>query len=209
MTVSYFMIRIKISTVKNEFKQLQIFAIVAFCFCLLSSCNLETEYEKVKKRELASGIVFKELFLGLEFEMARKQFFETCWELNRQGILINGAHELMVRYQPELPSGNPVNMFFYPRFEQEKIYYMPVEFQYQDWFPTNPNTTSENLVDDVVKLFESWYGEGFFKVEDKAGAFAMVKIDGNRLIRVYIKSLSAVRVDILDMRVRDIKDISK
>lgn len=195
------------NTVKVDFKQFQILVIVAFC--LLSSCTLETEYEKIKKRELASGKVYKDLFLGLEFEMARKQFFETCWELNQQGILINGAHELMVRYQPELPSGNPVNMFFYPRFEEEKIYYMPVEFQYQDWFPTNQNTTAEKLVDDVVGLFEGWYGQGFFRVEDKSGAFAMVKIDGNRLIRVYIKSLSAVRADILDMRIKDIKDISK
>ncbi|MFN3802689.1 hypothetical protein [Belliella pelovolcani] len=195
------------NTVKFDFKQFQILVIVGFC--LLSSCTLETEYEKIKKRELASGKVYKDLFLGLEFEMARKQFFETCWELNQQGILINGAHELMVRYQPELPSGNPVNMFFYPRFEEEKIYYMPVEFQYQNWFPTNQETTAEKLVDDVVGLFESWYGQGFFKVEDKSGAFAMVKIDGNRLIRVYIKSLSAVRVDILDMRIKDIKDVSK
>lgn len=207
MTVSFFMTRIKMNTVKVDFKQFQILVIVAFC--LLSSCTLETEYEKIKKRELASGKVYKDLFLGLEFEMARKQFFETCWELNQQGILINGAHELMVRYQPELPSGNPVNMFFYPRFEEEKIYYMPVEFQYQDWFPTNQNTTAEKLVDDVVGLFEGWYGQGFFRVEDKSGAFAMVKIDGNRLIRVYIKSLSAVRADILDMRIKDIKDISK
>lgn len=207
MTVSSFMTRIKMNTVKFDFKQFQILVIVGFC--LLSSCTLETEYEKIKKRELASGKVYKDLFLGLEFEMARKQFFETCWELNQQGILINGAHELMVRYQPELPSGNPVNMFFYPRFEEEKIYYMPVEFQYQNWFPTNQETTAEKLVDDVVGLFESWYGQGFFKVEDKSGAFAMVKIDGNRLIRVYIKSLSAVRVDILDMRIKDIKDVSK
>lgn len=181
--------------------------LVVFLFNI-QGCSFESEYDKVKREELASGKVVKQLFLGLEFEMTRKQFFDTCWELNRQGILFNGAHELMVRYQPELSSGNKVNMYFYPRFENGEIYYMPVEFQYQNWFPTNPNTTSENLVNDVVKLFEEWYGKGFFKVEAKNGAFAMVKIDGNRLIRVYIKHLSAVRVDILDLRVKDIKQIS-
>jgi 2-oxoglutarate dehydrogenase E1 component len=46
------------------------------------------------------------------------------------------------------------------------------------------------------------------KVEDSEGAFAMVKIDGNRLIRVYVKNMSAVSVDILDLRVKDIKDIA-
>ncbi|MGY6558522.1 MAG: hypothetical protein ACXIT9_04505 [Nitritalea sp.] len=174
----------------------------------LVACSLDSTYEKTKKRELASGQIYEELFLGLEFGMSRKDFFSTCWELNKQGILMNGAHELMVRYQPDLPSGNEANMFFYPRFEGDKLFYMPLEFQYRNWFPTNPATTSEKLVDDVVGLLSSWYGEGFFRVEDKSGAFAMVKIDGNRLIRVYIKDLSAVRVDILDLRVKDIKDIS-
>ncbi len=181
------------------------FILISFLF--LGSCSFETEYEKVKKKALASGEIYKDLFLGLEFEMSRKAFFEACWEMNRKGILVNGSHELMVHYKPELPSGKMADMYFYPKFENDKIYYMPVEFKYKDWFPTNPEMTSEKLVDDVVALLESWYGKGFFKVEDKSGTYAMVKIDGNRLVRVYIKHLSAVRVDILDMSVKDIKDI--
>ena len=197
------------SEMKSEFvEKLSKSVFLVLLLAILQGCGLETQYDKVKRKELASGKIEKELFLGLEFEMTRKQFFETCWEWNRKGVLVNGAHELMVRYQPELASGNKVNMYFYPKFEKDQIYYMPVEFQYQNWFPTNPDTSSEKLVDDVVSLFESWYGEGFFRVEDKQGNFAMVKIDGNRLIRVYIKSLSAVRVDMLDLRVKDIKQLS-
>ncbi|MCH7398735.1 hypothetical protein MM236_12090 [Belliella sp. DSM 107340] len=175
---------------------------------LFFSCDRKTEYEKVKQRELESGKVVDELFLGLKFGMPRKEFFGTCWELNKEGVLMQGAHALKVQYKPELPSGKMANMFFYPKFEEGRIFYMPVEFQYRDWFPTNPEYSSENLVMDVVAYFEELYGEGFFKVEDSSGAFAMVKVDGNRLVRVHIKSLSAVSVDILDLRIKDIKDIA-
>ncbi|MFD2033195.1 hypothetical protein ACFSKL_00250 [Belliella marina] len=174
---------------------------------LLFSCNRKTEYEKVKQRELESGKIQEDIFLGLKFGMPRKEFFAACWEMNKEGVLMQGAHALMVQYKAEFPSGKMANMFFYPKFEEGKLFYMPVEFQYRDWFPTNPEFSSENLVMDVVAYFEGLYGEGFFKVEDSSGAFAMVKVDGNRLVRVHIKSLSAVSVDILDLRVRDIKDI--
>lgn len=175
---------------------------------MLSGCGLETEYDKVKRKELASGKVVEELFLGLEFGMSRQQFFDICWEWNRKGVLTNGPSSLSVQYQPEFASGSKANMFFYPKFEDDLIYYMPVEFKYQNWFPTNPDTSSEKLLEDVMNLLESWYGQGFFRVEDKSGAFAMVKIDGNRLIRVYIKSISEVKVDMLDLRVKDIKQIN-
>jgi hypothetical protein len=183
------------------------FFFIAVLFMISFSCSLETEYEKVKKRELASGKVFNELFLDFHFEMPRKDFFVKCWEMNKQGILINGAHELQVKYDLVLPSGKKASMFFYPDFSDEKIYYMPAAFQYIDWFPTNPETSNQKLLEDVVHQFEKWHGKGFFKVEDKKGNFAMVKIDGNRLVRVFIKDLAEIRVDILDLRVKEIKDI--
>jgi hypothetical protein len=183
--------------------------IVLFTIINIQACKFETEYKKVKKRELASGKTANDLFLGFEFGMPQKDFFVKCWEMNKQGILINGAHALQIKYDLNLPSGKKALMFFYPDFHEEKIYFMPVAIQYDAWFPTNPETSAEKLIEDVVKQFELWHGEGFFKVEDKKGNFAMVKIDGNRLIRIYIKELSEVRVDMLDLRVKDIKDIYK
>lgn len=182
--------------------------VVVLIIILFSSCERKTEYEKVKQKELSSGRVEEELFLGLKFGMERKDFYSTCWEMNKEGILMQGAHSLMVEFKPSLPSGKTASMFFYPEFENGKIFYMPVEFQYSGWFPTNPDFSSQNLLEDVVGYFEELYGKGFFKVEDSKGTFAMVKIDGNRMVRVYIKSLSAVRVDILDLRIKDIKDIA-
>src|SRR5690606_3518994 len=165
---------------------------------LLFSCK--TPYEKLEDEELASGKEVKELFLGLELGMEKREFFKTCWELNKQGILTNGPSELLVEYQAKMPSGNPAKMRFYPQFEQNRIYLMPVEFSYDGWAPWNEDLKAERLREDVVKLFEEWYGPGFMEVtnEDKS-QIVYVKIDGNRRIRIFKKHLSVVRAEISDL----------
>jgi hypothetical protein len=165
---------------------------------LLFSC--QSEYEKLEKRELASGKQVNELFLGLKLGMDQKTFFETCWELNKQGKLTNGPSELSVEYRTELASGNSAKMRFYPKFEQDKIYMMPIEFTYEAWAPWNEDLSAEKLREDVVKLFEEWYGPGFIEVtnEDKS-QIVFVKMDGNRRIRIFKKHISTVRAEISDL----------
>jgi hypothetical protein len=173
--------------------------ILAFSL-LLFSCK--TPYEKLEETELASGKEVKELFLGLELGMEKRDFFETCWKLNKEGKLTNGPSELSVEYQAEMPSGNPAKMRFYPKFEQERIYLMPIEFTYDGWAPWNEELKAEKLREDVVKLFEEWYGPGFIEVssEDKS-QIVYVKMDGNRRIRIFKKHISVVRAEISDLPV--------
>ncbi|SEF55970.1 hypothetical protein SAMN03080598_00605 [Algoriphagus boritolerans DSM 17298 = JCM 18970] len=171
-----------------------------FLFPLLFSC--QSEYEQLERKELNSGKQVNDLFFGLELGMDRKTFFETCWELNKQGKLSNGPTELSVEYKAEMASGNPARMRFYPKFEQDKIYLMPIEFSYEGWAPWNEELTVEKLREDVVKLMEEWYGPGFIEVsnEDKS-QIVFVKMDGNRRIRIFKKHISAVRVEISDLPV--------
>ncbi len=172
------------------------------------ACGTKSEYDMIKKRELESGKVVEDLFLDLKFGMNRKEFYGTCWELNKKGILTNGSHHLMIQYKPEMPSKKETDMHFYPDFEDNKLYFMPIEFIYSAWFPTNTEFNNAKLMDDVVSLLGSWYGDGFFEVANKDKTIrAMVKIDGNRLIRVFKKNLSTVRVEMLDLRVKDISEM--
>lgn len=179
--------------------------------CVLSSCKFKSDYEKIKERELASGVIKEDLFLDLRFGMGRKEFFGTCWEHNKNGILTNGAHYLQVLYRPEVPSGKAVEMNFYPKFEDNQLYYMPIEFLYRDWFPGNEEYVNDLLLEDVLGLMKEWYGEdGFFEVANKEGTIsAWVKIEGNRLIRVFKKAINTVRVEILDLRIKDITELNK
>ncbi|MCS5491520.1 hypothetical protein [Algoriphagus limi] len=168
----------------------------------------ESQYQKIEREELASGEINNELFLSLELGMEKRDFFETCWQLNKEGILTNGPTELSVEYSLELPSGKPAKMRFYPDFENDKIYLMPVEFVYDGWAPWNEELSVEKLREDVIAHFEKWYGPGFFEVsnEDKS-LIAFVKIDGNRRVRIFKKSLSVVRAEIVDLNI--LKNLEK
>ncbi|HSJ69121.1 MAG TPA: hypothetical protein VK921_15665 [Anditalea sp.] len=186
------------------------YLIVIILMGFMFGCTQKTEYDIIKERELSSGKVNNELFLDLKFGMDRKTFYGTCWEHNKNGILTNGAHALLIQYKPEMPSGKATDMFFYPKFDDDKLIFMPIEFEYPAWFPTNEEYSSTVLKEDVVNLLESWYGPGFFEVTNKDKTIsAMVKIDGNRLIRVFKKDLKSVRVEMMDLRVMDFDDFKK
>lgn len=174
------------------------------------SCAQKTEYDIIKERELSSGKTINELFLDLSFGMDKKTFYTTCWEHNKKGILTNGGHALSIHYKPEMPSGKNADMYFYPQFAEDKLIFMPIEFTYPSWFPNTEEYSSTLLKEDVVDLLEIWYGPGFFEVSNKDKSIsAMVKIDGNRLIRVFKKNLQSVRVEMMDLREVDFKDFKK
>ena len=175
-------------------------------FLVISIVSCKSEYEKMESRELGSGKVVNEIFLGLELGMDKKAFYEKCWELNSKGLLTNGPSELSVEYNAPMPSGNPAKMRFFPKWEDDKIYMMPVEFTYEGWAPWNEELAVEKLREDVVKLFEEWYGPGFIEVanEDKS-QIAFVKVDGNRRIRIFRKQLSIVRAEIVDLKIQKLK----
>ena len=185
------------------------FLLSASIFFLFTTLACQSPYEKLESEQLASGKVANDLFLGLSLGMERKEFFETCWDLNKKGVLNNGPTELSVEYKAELPSGKTAKMRFYPKFEDEKIYLMPIEFTYEGWAPWNEELAVEKLREDVVKLFEQWYGPGFIEVsnEDKS-QIAFVKMDGNRRIRVFKKHISVVRAEISDLPIeRKLKEV--
>lgn len=178
------------------------YLLLASSFLLfLTACG--SEYQRLEKRELASGKVVKGLFLGLELGMNRKAFFDACWALNKKGMLTNGPSELSVEHSLVFPSGKAGKMRFYPNFEEDKIYLMPVEFSYDGWSPWNEDLAVEALRTDVVQLFEKWYGEGFIEVTNKdKSQIAFVKMDGNRRVRIFKKTLSSVRAEISDLPVQ-------
>lgn len=165
---------------------------------ILSACG--TEYDRKVKSELAKGERYDSLFLDIQFGMSRKDFFAHCWELNKQGVLRQGPSNLSVEHVLELPSGQEAFMCFYPRFHEDKIYVMPMELSYTQWMINREETTSDNLVKDMVALMEKWHGPGFFEVTNKEGNVrAMVKVDGNRRIRIWKKSISTIRAEYMDL----------
>ncbi|SFA87145.1 hypothetical protein [Algoriphagus aquimarinus] len=182
----------------THYKHLLLLVSIGFC---LMSC--QSDYQKMESRELASGKIVNDLFLDLELGMPKKEFYATCWELNKQGVLLNGPTELSIEYIVDMPSKKETTMRFYPKFSDDKIYLMPVDYAYKGWAPWNEDLSVEILRADVLALYEQWYGEGFIEVSSEDGSqVAFVKIDGNRRIRIYKKNLSTVRAEIVDLKIQ-------
>jgi len=145
------------------------------------SCR--SEYHQKVEKALASGNRNDSLFLEIKFGMTRNEFYDHCWELNKECLVSHGPGNATV-YYPLTELKHQASMNFYPHFYQEKIYQMPVIFNYDAWAPWNTELGSDSLRWDVLELMEKWYGDDFFKVEDPDGGFAHVKIDGNRRIMI-------------------------
>ena len=93
------------------------------------------------------------------------------------------------------------------KVENEKIHMIPVEFTHGGWAHWNQELAEGNLHEDVVTLFEDWYGPGFIEVtnEDKS-QIAFVKVDDNRRFWIFKKHVSTARVEFVDLKTQKLKE---
>ena len=151
----------------------------------VSACSKKQQYKRLVERELASGVRHDTLFLNLQLGMTSENFYKTCWDLNKAGLIRQGSGNTTVAYEMKEELNFVTNVNFYPSFYEDKIYEMPVQFKYKAWAPWNKQMQSDSLQLDVLSLFEEWYGIGFFEVAPDAQKKAFVKVDGNRRISIY------------------------
>ncbi|TFH27308.1 MAG: hypothetical protein E4H10_04295 [Bacteroidia bacterium] len=160
-------------------------ATVVVAVMLIGGCSPGSRYEKQLKKELASGLRYDSLFMGIHFGMSDKDFYTLCWELNREGIIRQSNSNTSVEYHPGEKLKHPATVEFYPKFLNEKIVEMPVKFYYDGWAPWNKELSSGKLVEDIRAWYEDEYGKGFITVIHPARGKAFTKIDGNRRITIY------------------------
>jgi len=152
---------------------------------MMGGCTPGKRYERRLERELASGIRYDSLFMGLSFGMSEKDFFEHCWKLNKESLVRQGTSNMSVQYemQDELP--HPATMNFYPVFDSGRIVEMPVRFIYNGWAPWNKELSADRLAKAVRNWYEDTYGKGFITIVHPTKGKAYTKIDGNRRITIY------------------------
>jgi hypothetical protein len=154
---------------------------------IISGCSPRSKYERRLKHELASGIRYDSLFLGLYFGMPEKEFYLHCWNLNHKGLIKQGTTNTTAEAELKDELKYQALMNFYPKFMQGKIFEMPVSFKYKGWAPWNKTLSSENLQKEVMLWYEKVYGDGFLKVKHPLHGTAYVKINGNRRITIFIE----------------------
>lgn len=184
---------------KNLVKTGVVFLLIALS---MSACTQKSEYDKLVEKELATHVRQDSLFLGIRFDMDRKEFYAHCWELNKQGVFTQGVGNMSIQYNLEDELKFVGSMQFYPTFHDSSIYEMPVDFQYTEWALWNDEMSNDALLQDVRSLLERWYGGEFIEVESNDGSMSiLVKVDGNRRIRLFKKNVSTVRAVITDLTI--------
>jgi len=175
---------------------------------IISGCSPKAKYEKMLKSELASGVRYDTLFMGIYFGMPEKEFYTRCWNLNKKGIIRQGMRNTTVEYQLKNELKYPGTMDFYPEFIEGKISEMPVEFLYNGWAPWNKSLSADSLQSDVLKWYEKQYGKGFIEVKHSKRGIAYVKIDGNRRISIFKEDEMHVWAIFTDMTVKNVSNDS-
>ena len=176
-----------------------LFAATAGLFILLAFSNCKSDYEKLVERELASGIRHDSIFLGMYFGMSRPDFYKHCFELNHQGLITNGPTNNTALYVLAHEFEYPVDMNFYPDFNQEKIWRMRVYYNYQPWAPWNKALFAEKLAPPVLDLLRKWYNCDFLARTTPGGQPFWVAVNGNRQILVSLEDEKQVRAEITDL----------
>jgi len=155
---------------------------------IVGGCTPGKTYERRLKKELASGIRYDSLFMGLSFGMTQKEFYEHCWNMNKDSIIKQGSANMSVQYDLNEELEYPATMNFYPKFDSGKIVEMPVRFIYNGWAPWTKELSASNLALDVKNWYEDIYGKGFITVTHPMNGDAYTKIDGNRRITIYVEN---------------------
>jgi hypothetical protein len=165
-------------------------------------CRREHEYTKRVREGLASGTRHDSLFMGIYLGMVQRDFYAQCWELNKEGLVRQGTGNTTVLYKTK-ELKEPADMNFYPSFYQQKIWQMPVKFNYESWAPWNKRLMADSLQIDVLRLFKKWYGDDFIEVRHPDGNIAYVKVDGNRRITIYKQDDQFVIANFTDLLVEN------
>jgi hypothetical protein len=182
-------------------KQIFIAGIVALVVCL-SACGSSDvrEYEKLVDRELASNKRYDSIFLGIYLGMPSKDFYQHCWDLNKQGLITNGSENASVLWKMKEGFSHSVDLNFYPAFNDRKIFKMTAGFNYEGWAPWNKHLGSDSLKNEVLRLYKKWYGENnFVELKDSLRGSIYVKVDGNRRITIGRYDDIHVKVDYTDL----------
>lgn len=150
-----------------------------------SGCSPKAEYDRKLKKELESGLKYDTLFMGLYFGMPEKEFYTHCWKLNKKGLIRQDETNTTVQYETKNELKYPGVMNFYPKFNEGRIFEMPVRFKYKGWAPWNKKLSSDILQEDVLHWYEKVYGKGFIEVQHPTHGKAYVKLNGNRRITIF------------------------
>jgi len=171
------------------------------------ACNKEYQLKKVIREELSRGIKHDSLFLGLKFGITIQEFYDHCWELNRQGLVREGPRNMSVEYIFKDSLDQPVAFNFYAdRNGEGPIRQYNTSFYYYAW-ALNRHLYSDRLMEMLPAILMDWYGGNEPISVIKEGKEYLYKVDGNRMIEMFIYDQSTVAVTYYDLSHEDNREV--
>lgn len=172
---------------------------LVFLVLIISNCDQEpkTEYQKEIDQALSSEIEKDSLILEYKFGMTKEEFFEYSWDINKQGVVVNGSGAEIIQDVDWLKS--PARRSFYPNFIEDRVVQLPVDYSYNGWAPWNSHLVSDSLLVDLKIQLESNYGGVFKQRTIENGDTVYYQIQGNREIRLENLDQTKVRVTFTDL----------
>ncbi|MCB0679266.1 MAG: hypothetical protein KDC30_21355 [Saprospiraceae bacterium] len=146
------------------------------------ACAKEDRYQQMVARELAKGVRVDSLFFGIYLGMPSKDFFDHCLQLNHRQLITQGPGGLSVQHIMKNELKQQAVMRFFPGFYDNKIYQMPVIYEYSAWAPWNRNLWADSLLVDLLAYYQTKYEGDFLPFPDSTGKLTYYKVDGNRQI---------------------------
>jgi len=170
-----------------------IFLPTAIYLLTVFGCSQEDKLERTIRRELASGVRNDSLFLGLKFGIELQEFYDHCRELNRQGLVTEGPKNMSVEYLFKDSLDNTIAFNFYAQRNDDDgpIHQYNTTFYYYAWV-LNRHLQSDYLVEMLSPILMDWYGGNKPFTQIKDGKKHIYKIDGNRMIDMFIFDESTV-----------------
>ena len=180
-----------------------------FGIMLTVACS-QSQYDKVVKRELATGKEYNEMMFDMKIGLSKKEFYGKCWQLNKEKLVAQGPSNQYVRHVLDSvsPIYNPssrIEMLFFGLFDDEDLMRgMRFRFSYTAWAPWNKELQPEKLQEEIKEMMKTLYpGNDFFNLDTKINDQPIaVKIDGNRLITVYVFDNRFVQAYIEDLNAK-------
>jgi len=172
---------------------------------LIIGCQKKSEYSTILTRELEKKNEFNDLIFDMKIGQSRQDYFDICYQLNKQKKIISGERslnpELILKSKNGLTKGSNIKMSFNGIFNEKKTMRgFEMRFYFTGWSNWNKDLSSENLLFQLKDTLRKWFpGNDFFKVNFENNLSAEVKIDGNRRILAYKVNSKDVAVRIEDM----------
>lgn len=178
--------------------------LINYSLLLLLTIGCQSDYTKMVKSELAKGVRYDSVLLGIKLGDTRNDFYGKCFDLNKAGLISAGSGGASIKYvfTDSVIHKTPTEIYleFVPAFDQrDVITNVDIKFGYPGWAPWNKHLQSDSLKVNVIKLLRYWYGGNDFVIANTKGTKIPVKVDGNRRIFVEDKDMKSIVVRVQDL----------